>query len=82
MLRPIASSTTPKHCSKSGLKLSIARRPKEPFDQATLTHLLGRQVVELWRVDQGNRITQLLGNIQFVGRKEDAFLLLMRQATQ
>ncbi len=47
-----------------------------------LEHPVRRQMIQMGCIDQGNGVTDRGGDVQLVGREEDAFLFLMGQVRQ
>ena len=54
---------------------------KEFFNMSAIDHLLCRKMMHARRIDERNHIAKRLCNVQFVGGKNDAFVLLMRQVS-
>jgi hypothetical protein len=54
---------------------------KEFFNMSAIDHLLCWKMVQRGRIDERNRIAKRLRNVQLVGGKNDAFVLLMRQVS-
>ena len=52
---------------------------EEPLDQSAAGHGVGRQVVERRCVDQRHRVAERKGDVEVVGREEDALPLLAGQ---
>jgi hypothetical protein len=55
---------------------------KEFFDVTATNHLWSREMVHSGRIYERNGIAKRLRNIQFVGRENDTFVLLMRQVSE
>ena len=61
-----------------GVETGVLAR-KKPLDQAAAGHRVGREVVERRRVDQRHRVAERKGDVEVVGREEDALPLLAGQ---
>lgn len=61
-------------------RYDVAR--EEAFDVAAADHLVGGENMHLGWGDKRNGIAQLEGYIQLVSRKDDAFMLVVRQAAE
>lgn len=58
------------------------RIAEQPFDVAAARHIRGRKVAQHGWVDQGDRVAERKGDVQFVRREEDALAVVVCQPSQ
>ena len=58
------------------------RIAEQPLDVAAARHIRGREVAQHGWVDQGDRVAERKGDVQFVCREEDALAVVVCQLSQ